>query len=175
MSTISDKIISIAKSYVGKHEKPGNSGFMDATFEAEMKSIGWYKSASWCAFFAELVWHKAYVDDAVNSKLVTKYCSGNAQETYRNYKASKEFTTSTTTPKVGAILIFKDGNSTSVGHAAVVIEIIDANTVRTIEGNTNSTGGREGVEVAIKVRKLNNPFSATGLNVVGFVYPLEVK
>ena len=44
-----DKIVTIAKSYIGKTEKANNSGFNDAIFEQRMKETGWVKGASWCS------------------------------------------------------------------------------------------------------------------------------
>ncbi len=38
-----------------------------------------------------------------------------------------------------------------------------------VEGNTNSQGGREGIEVAKKTRKIKVPYSSHGLNLVGFL------
>ena len=45
---IADKIVEVAKRYIGQTEKPNNSGFTDALFEQRMKDTGWSKGASRC-------------------------------------------------------------------------------------------------------------------------------
>ena len=43
----------------------------------------------------------------------------------------------------------------------------------TIDGNSNSSGGREGIEVAEKTRKYNFN-SNNGLRLIGFIKPKKV-
>ena len=61
------RIITIAASYVGQNETPGNnSGWHDPLFQAKMtpsttgNDWGWGKGAAWCDYFASLVWYEAY-------------------------------------------------------------------------------------------------------------------
>src|SRR4051812_34602303 len=137
MSKLTDKILSIAKSYVNQEEKPNNSGFKDPAFQKKMENIGWYKGAPWCAFLARLIWHEAFkAEDPAGAALVDKYSNGSALGSYHNYAASKEFHVQQK-PVVGALVMWKEGNGPS-GHAGVVVGIIDANTIQTIEGNTNT-------------------------------------
>ena len=169
--TRASNIISIAKSYVGKLEKPGNAGFFDPAFEKELTTAGWYKGAPWCAFFTKLVWKKAYADSKTLQNTINRICSGGALMTLNNHKNNGTFKVSLK-PIPGSIAIWRHGNTTR-GHAAIVVAVVDANTFRTIEGNTNASGSREGDRVAEKLRTLNRPFKADGLNLVGFVNPAE--
>lgn len=50
-----NKIVEVAKSYVGQEEISGNMGFKDFDFNKQMKAVGFYLGAPWCAFFAKLV------------------------------------------------------------------------------------------------------------------------
>jgi hypothetical protein len=61
----------------------------------------------------------------------------------------------------------KKGKAQTTGHVAVVVGFNDLE-FTTIEGNTNASGGREGVEVALKKRsyKFYNP---DGLQLMGFI------
>ena len=45
--------------------------------------------------------------------------------------------------------------------------------IGTVEGNTNSSGGREGIEVAQKKRKINFEPKERGLVMLGFIHPIS--
>lgn len=161
------EIANIAKSYVGKTETPNNSGFTDAKFQKKMEEVGWSKSLAWCSFFAELVWTEACCDTILKA-VIKKLFSGSATTTFKNFDLDETFKTGKE-PKVGAVAIWRHGNGWQ-GHAAIVTEIVDKTTFKTVEGNGNNAGGREGFIVTPKTRYTNKPFSAKGLNIVGFVY-----
>lgn len=40
-------VVEIAKSYIGKTEKPSNSGFNDKVFESKMEEVGFQKGQAW--------------------------------------------------------------------------------------------------------------------------------
>lgn len=170
--TLTENIVTVAKHYVGQEEIKENQGFKDASFETKMKGVGWYKGAPWCAFLAKLIWTEAFAtSDKAALPLVEKYADGSATDTYHNFSVSKEFHVSQV-PLAGSIVIWKEGNG-PVGHAGVVIEVIDNHTIHTVEGNTNTDGSREGYISAIKTRVINLPHGS-GLNLVGFVYPTTI-
>jgi hypothetical protein len=169
----SEFIVAAAKWYVGRTEKKGNTGFNDAAFEREMLSVGWYVGAPWCAFFGKLIWIKAYKDNAKLLAVVKKCCSGSALQTYKNFKADGTFEVGDE-PRPGALVVWTHGSGPA-GHEAVVSHInAEPNTMTTVEGNTNAHGSREGDCVAMKLRTPERPFTNTGLNVVGYVYPIEL-
>lgn len=165
---IQDKIVETAKKYVGKREIPNNQGFLDSTFQKKMQEVGWMKGHAWCSYFCELVWKEAYDDAKICSEL-SKLFNASATATYKNFSLAAGWTTSNK-PVPGAIAIWRLGLDWK-GHAAIVTEVVDKNTFKTIEGNTNAEGGREGIEVARKTRYLNQAFKPKGLNIVGFVIP----
>jgi len=163
-----EEIVNIAKSYIGKTEKPNNSGFTDLKFEQRMKDVGWEKYLAWCSFFCELVWKESCCDKTLLA-VINKNFSGSATSTFKNFDLDKTFKTGVE-PKLGALIVFRYGNSWQ-GHIAIVTEVVDKTTVKTVEGNTNDKGGREGYIVASKTRLIKKPYTPTGLNFVGFVYP----
>lgn len=169
---IQDKIVEVAKKYVGKTEKPNNSGFTDAEFEKRMKDTGWDKGMSWCSFFCELVWKEAYLGSKEISSL-DKLFSGSATATFKNFDLAKEQGWQTgLMPKVGALAVWRYGVGWQ-GHIGIVVEE-NGVTFKTVEGNTNDKGGREGYIVAVKSRVTKGVFQKNGLNLIGFVYPKEV-
>lgn len=163
-----NEIVRLAKSYIGKTETPNNSGFTDKKFETKMQEVGWIKTIAWCTFLCELIWTEACCDTVLRA-LLRKLFSGSATTTYKNFELDGTFKVGKE-PRIGAIAIWRHGVSWQ-GHAAIVTEVIDKVTFKTVEGNTNDKGGREGYIVAPKTRKTNNPFTNTGLNLVGFIYP----
>lgn len=171
---IKERILSTATRYIGFSEKPNNSGFNDADFEKRMKDVGWSKSLAWCSYFAELVWKEAYNDEPEVLAKLDKLFSGSATATYKNFDIDPTFKTSPT-PVEGALAIYRFGVGWQ-GHVGIVIKVDNTdNLVVNIEGNTNSAGGREGIEVARKKRMIKPPFSKKGLNIIGYVIPIETK
>lgn len=172
MSSV-NRIIEIARSYLGKLELKGNSGFGDTVFEQQMKNVGWYKGAPWCAFFTKLVYKEAYGGHQSFKSIVNSCCSGGALQTLHNHENNGTFPVGET-PKPGAIVIWRMGRGTT-GHAGIVINVDHAkNTMTTIEGNTNASGSREGDRVAQKLRTITRNFNEKGLNVAGYIYAVDI-
>ncbi|SMO48090.1 CHAP domain-containing protein [Solitalea koreensis] len=168
----SDLIVAIATQYLGKTEKPNNSGFNDATFEKKMKAVGWREGEAWCSYLVELIWKEAFEARPDLVEAINKAASGSATATFRQFDVANVFEVGQK-PKPGAIAIWRYGNGWQ-GHAGIVKSVVDANTFISIEGNTNDKGGREGYIVAEKRRLVKAPYSEKGLNVVGFIYPETV-
>lgn len=165
-------IVAAARFYLGQREKKGNKGFESAAFEKEMKSVGWYVGAPWCMFFVKLIWKKAYKGDPRLLDVVTRMLNGSALMSLNNMENNGTFTVSDQ-PLPGSIAIWRQGISTS-GHAAIVTPFSSINTFQTVEGNTNAHGSREGEVVAEKLRTLKRDFKAAGLNLEGFINPIEI-
>lgn len=172
-------IASIAKKYVGQREIPNNAGFKNSDFQKKMEAVGFLKGQAWCAYFAELVWKEAYTNNTPESvavlKVLDKLFAPSATATYKNFDLdpNKNFKVSQT-PVVGAVVIWRHGTGWQ-GHAGIVTGYsAGSTTFETVEGNTNSAGGREGIEVAVKTRKLNLPLQKDGLNLVGFIIPKAI-
>ena len=168
-----EKIITVAKSYVGIKEKTGNKGFWNAAFEKLMIVVGWYVGAAWCAFFTKNAYLQAYSDNKAFVAVIKNCFTGGAVDTFNRVKANGTFATGTI-PKNGAIVVFRMGDTSRGHHGIIVNSAYATNTMQTVEGNTNSAGSREGDTVAIKLRTITRDFKADGLNVVGYIYPFEV-
>lgn len=175
---IDDLIVEKAIQYIGKRELKGNSGFKDGEFQQLMESVGWQKGQAWCSYFAELIWKQAYVEykPELLSELNILFSSG-AIATFYNFKKSGEYGISKI-PKPGALIVWQtykeiDGKLKPhwTGHIGIV-ESMYKDVVKTIEGNTNQSGGREGIEVTQKFRDLDFIIKK-GLVLKGFIYPKE--
>lgn len=177
---IREKILEIAKSYLHKKELKGNSGFRDEVFQKKMEAVGWETGQAWCSYFAELVWSESYGNlDSTFIYDLQKLFSANAVKTYENFKKSKLFKTGNK-PEPGDLVIwayFKNNEPKMVdiwtlGHIGIVTGVYQLY-FDTLEGNTNSKGGREGIEVAEKERDYDY-YTENGLRLIGFVKPKEV-
>ena len=171
---INETIVKVASNYIGKKEISGNKGFIDPKFEEEMVKVGWSKGQAWCAYFGELVWRQAYkesgikIDDELN-----RLFSASAVTTLSNFHLKSKFITSKI-PVKGALAVWQhisNGVKGWQGHIGIVSDFTDS-VITTIDGNTNTHGGREGIEVGQIKRRMN--FGATnGLVLQGFIYPKE--
>jgi len=173
MGELGKAIVEIARKDLGQKEKKGNSGFVSAIKEAKMKLVGWIKYQSWCAYNAESYWLDAFkIHKPTHVKLLSKYFSGSVYQTWKNFRASREFKTSPNKPVLGALAIWQDGTS-GLGHMGVV-SIIEGVTFWSIEGNTNAQGSREGTIVGENRHSSlmpYNPEKPNGRWLMGFVYP----
>jgi len=167
-------VIEIAKSYLGQKEIKGNKGFEDKEFEKRMKAVGFVSGWAWCCLFAELCYVSAFVD---KKEELTKLFSASVSKTQNNFINSKNWDF-VRTPTPGSLAIFRsvrNGRLRWTGHIGIVEKFNKKdNTFNCIEGNTNGSGGREGIEVARKVRRLvfDRP---NGLVLQGFIIPKKSK
>jgi len=161
-----NKAVEVALKYVGQTELTGNV-FSDATyFGKKMHGVGQRDGDPWCALFCEMVFKEAYPEKFAE---FDKLFSASAVQTYKNFvKAAYPINN---LPKDGNLVIWqqhKEGKPQWQGHAGIVKELQSTWEFTSVEGNTNATGGREGVTVAIKQRKVIKDVW-NGLKVLGFV------
>ena len=77
------------------------------------------------------------------------------------------------TPEAGSLVcwqMYKNGKATGSGHIGVVVRVIDAKQIETVEGNTNDGKGveRDGVGVYKRIRDVAG---AGSMKIVGFLKP----
>lgn len=169
-----NKIVTIARSYVGQTEVLGNKGFTDPSLLAKMKLAGWAPGYAWCALLAEIIWKESVGPNNPVWLLLDKLFSASALSTYYNFAHSKDFT-ATEIPVPGALVIWKHGIDPKqwTGHAGIVTTNTDKD-FHSVEGNTSGKDPniREGYIVAEKPHVLGLPPNPKGLNVLGFIPPL---
>lgn len=161
----------------GVQEIQPNQGFNDPDFEARIKATGWEQGQPWCAASAIADWKDAYRQYPNLYAKASRLYSLNSQQMAINFHADPVWPTSTTTPEVGAMVIFGEGESTVSGHTGIVIEVLPDNQYRTEEGNTIPPGNpgnqREGYCKAQHVHTIGLPHSDSGLNFIRFILPIE--
>lgn len=153
-----NKQIDIAKKYLGHKELPGNIFDPKSPLGKILIEAGHKNGEAWCAYFCE----------AIFVETLRELFSASTVQTFHNFKkAGYEISEG---PKVGALVIwqrYKGGIPTWQGHAGIVTKVFPDGSFGTIEGNTNSTGSREGDSVQEKIRK--NMRVDNGLNILGFI------
>lgn len=163
-----NKAVEVALKYIGEKELPNNMFDPNDDFGKKMKAVGHQDGNAWCALFAELVFKEAYPE---KFKEFDKLFSASAVQTYKNFEAAAYPINNL--PHVGNLVIWqlmKDGKPQWQGHAGIVHSLKEGSSweFKSIEGNTNEAGGREGVTVALKDRKtLASVWE--GLKVLGFI------
>ena len=161
---------------MGVKEIGNNEDFDNKEFKCLIEECGWDIGQAWCMYFAELVWRKAYKkhDKSYDYELEMLFSAG-VMATYSNFRRAGDWSIDES-PEVGAIMImqkYKKGEPTWQGHAGIVIDVRDKD-VKTVEGNTNPQGSRDGQEVAQKLRPRDFNIKKNGLVMKGFIHPLQV-
>jgi hypothetical protein len=140
--TLAKKTLEIAITQIGVEEIPRNSN-SGPEVEIYLKSVGLGKGYSWCMAFVYWCTQKAALQLAVNNPL--KRTAG-VLDQYNSRPFLVAFV-----PQPGDVFIMDLGKG--LGHTGIVEKIV-GNTLYTVEGNTNSVGGREGYKVCRKKRKM---------------------
>lgn len=123
---------------LGIRETGGNNvNFNNEEFKEKMKAAGWYSGASWCMFFAKMVYENVYPDLKSDFR---KSLSGSTQTSWKNVKNGKSDSLKIVTSgpaQVGDIVIWQNYDNTAYGHAGIVTKV-KGNKYESTEGNTSS-------------------------------------
>ncbi len=139
--TLQQKALSIAISQLGQHENPLGSNWGSPVKEY-LASVGINFPASWCMAF--VYW--CFEQTGQANPLIKTGGVLNAWNTAdKKHRVVGD-------PQPGDIFIMNFGKG--LGHTGIV-EKVDANFIYTIDGNTNDSGSREGIEVCRKQRPRN--------------------
>jgi hypothetical protein len=160
LSTMSLTNILSTKKLDKQYEKLGkNVGFLDASFQAMMKSVGWQGGQAWCAYYVKLIYMQLFsFDREWLSKNITGSAMGNLNSVINlNSKGDKRYIAikNNDEPVVGDVFCL---GVVGDGHTGIVTEILGKSgngwKVKTIEGNTGASGTREGDKTASLTRTL---------------------
>ncbi|WP_139420978.1 CHAP domain-containing protein [Chryseobacterium mulctrae] len=136
--------LKIAQSQNGVQEVPKNSNAGPAV-ESYLKSVGLGKGYAWCMAF--VYWSVKEASKQLNTETPLIKTAG----VLRQWNEITPKMKVTKSPKSGDIFIMDYGKGQ--GHTGFVVEVRADGSLKTIEGNTNDEGSREGYEVAYRIRK----------------------
>lgn len=145
-----------------------NVGFVNVSFESMMKNVGWKGGQAWCAYYIKLVLLQMFsFDREFLSKHLTGSSTGNLSKIQSlnrggdiRYQAFADASW-----QVGDVFVLK--NPTGGGHTGMVLESYGGGKVKTVEGNTNLKGSREGDRVLNLDRTLVVGKVSGGQTVIG--------
>lgn len=137
MSAKNLKALGVAKTQLGQKENPLGSNW-GIPVKNYLASVGINFPAAWCMAFVYWCFDQAGTNPMVKSGGVLHVWN----KTDKRYKFVKD-------PRPGDVFILDYGRG--LGHTGFV-EKVDPTFIYTIEGNTNDSGSREGIEVTRKQR-----------------------
>jgi len=138
-ASLSERALHVASSQMDVKEVGANWGPMVKIYLAV---AGLFTPAPWCASF--VTW--CLVQAGADRKKLPKF----AGSTYYWWQWAKDAHRDNANPKRGRLFVWNDKGG---GHIGFVAETLVNGSYRTIEGNTNDDGGREGYKVAGRIRK----------------------
>lgn len=147
MSQLSDAALKEAITQIGQQEKPLASNWGHPV-QDYLLSVGINFPASWCMAFVYWCFLKTKEGTGESIPLIKTGGVLHAWETADPANKIHE------DPQPGDIFIMDFGKG--LGHTGIV-EAVNGHTLSTIEGNTNDTGSREGIEVCRRTRYDQKP------------------
>jgi hypothetical protein len=147
--TLQGKALEIAITQLGVRESPGNRN-TGRDVEKYLSSVGLGPGYAWCMAFVYWCFENGAITMARKTPLKR---TGGVLDQWNARKVN--YSVSTAMP--GDIFIMNYGKGQ--GHTGMIVSIsADGLTAKTIEGNTNDEGSREGYEVCYRERKLSSFF-----------------
>lgn len=140
MSDLSQKTVEVAITQIDQQENPLGSNWGHPV-QDYLHSVGIDFPASWCMAFVYWCFSRAAEQLGTLNPLVK---TGGVLRAYNEAASHRQ-----AEPQPGDIFILDFGHG--LGHTGIV-EKVDGDTLHTIEGNTNDTGSREGIEVCRRIR-----------------------
>ncbi len=138
MPTLKEKALKIAITQLGQHENPLGSNW-GKPVQDYLASVNINFPASWCAAF--VYWCFKQVVAGTPPLVQTGGVLNHWNKADKKYRV--------TDPQPGDIFIMDFGKG--LGHTGFV-EKVDNTFIYTVEGNSNDSGSREGIEVTRKQR-----------------------
>ncbi|MGW1405015.1 CHAP domain-containing protein [Streptomyces sp. NPDC002403] len=149
---IADKVITTARAEIGYREGKTNGHWNNKTkYGPAVPGLEWADWQAWCATFVSWV---AMTAGAASLFPRTASCATGAQW-FKDRKRWSEY------PAIGAQVFYGRGGGS---HTGIVVSYT-ADTITTVEGNTNTSGSAEGDGVYLKTRKRRDTY------VYGYGYP----
>lgn len=151
MSQLAEGALAVAAGQVGQKENPLGSNWGHPV-QDYLASVDIHFPASWCMAFMYWSYSHAAGQQGIANPL---FKTGGVLAQWSNRPGNRVPLGPDANPQPGDIFIMDHGGG--LGHTGIV-ESVDADgTLHTIEGNTNDTGSREGIEVDRKIRKPQAP------------------
>lgn len=140
-------------SQVGVREKTGKNDGPEV--ESYLKAVGLGKGYAWCAAFVKWCFDQTGIKTTITAWSPSAHNSKNI--VYHKSSFFKE-------PQSGDVFTIYYPSLKRIGHTGFFYERVSEKIYKTVEGNTNAAGSREGDGVYIKYRSFNATNSITRWN-----------
>ena len=141
-----DKILSVAKSYIGVSEKPANSNNVIFNTHYYGKTVS--GSYPWCCTFVWDVFRLAGASSLFFDGKKTAYCPA-----VQTWAKNNKITVDKLQGKPGDLVLFDWNKNNSADHIGIILENKGGGTYTTIEGNTSMSSNDNGGKVMRRTRK----------------------
>lgn len=172
MTLLSEKIVVTAKEFLKEKNINHCPEVIEPLFQAKMQEFDWDIPFSAASITCETIWKISLgkKNGIVDWRQLDKLFSPSPVGTYCNFRGCKSYKTGNL-PEVGALVIWRRGNSWQ-GHMAIVTAVSDdKNTFDVIEGRIVSGSENNFIQVIEAAGKRTGlPFKNDKLNILGFIY-----
>ena len=151
MSPLSERALSIMVGQLGQKENPIGSNW-GRPVQNYLSSVGIFFPASWCMALVYWSFNEAAGQLGLENPLMK---TGGVLVQWHNRPKNQIVSLNWDLIEPGDIMIMDHGHG--LGHTGMVEKKNIDKTLGTVEGNTNDTGSREGIEVDRKIRHLTAP------------------
>ena len=146
-------IVRIAKKEIGVFEVPRNSNCGPRVNEYKRAtSLNPHEAWPWCAAFVDWVIREAMMSEGIAETATFRRPRTAGAWDLLRWSRAQDMTTRTQEPardiQPGDIVVF------NFSHCGIAISGIESGKIRTVEGNTDESGSREGGGVYLKIRDL---------------------
>lgn len=137
-----DLLLAVARALDFVREEPRNSNWGQAV-RRFLEFVGWKKAAPWCAAYVAYVGGRAFGAKWPLPKTASCYQLGEAAK-------AKDLLRSH--PFRGDVFLLYYPSLGRFAHTGFIVEVLDDGSCRTLEGNTNDGGSRDGWGVFTRTR-----------------------
>ncbi len=137
-------------SQIGVREATGNND--GKAVEMYLKTVGLDKGYPWCAAFVKWNLVQCNISNTINGMALS--CHNKNNVVYEKNHFIKD-------PEPGDVFTLFYPKLGRIGHTGFFDEQINSSIYKSVEGNTNEAGSREGDGVFIKYRSYNATYSIT--------------
>ena len=141
-------VVETYKSQIGVREATGHNDGKQV--EAYLKSVKLGKGYAWCAAFVKWTFDQCGIKTTINAMALSTHRKGHF--VYNKGVKYKE-------PQAGDVFTLYYPKLKRIGHTGFFDKEINDKIFRTVEGNTNSAGSREGDGVYVKYRSYKATYS----------------
>lgn len=141
-------VVQTYHSQVGVREASGKNDGKQV--EAYLKAVKLGKGYAWCAAYVKWVFDQCGIKTTINAMALSAHRPGHF--VYLKGNKIRE-------PVAGDVFTLYYAHLKRIGHTGFFDKHINDKIYRTVEGNTNAAGSREGDGVYVKYRSYNSTYS----------------